>query len=241
MGVRAVNGHRRGDPLRRARAEERHRPRSLQAAHRQPRHAGGDHRDHAEGAAGARRRRARWCCRVSTRRPASPRCRRRWARPTASRPPPGCRRRPPPGCRRWPARRPVGAGADRGFRRLGGLSHRAAARRPGAVRRDAEILDDAASRAVWRGGARRACRWPATPADAVWRVSVRPSAGPGVLRALAERFGARGYLDWGGGLVWIAGPADDGGACRGGAGGARRRRHLDAAARARSRCAPRSP
>ncbi len=41
--------------------------------------------------------------------------------------------------------------------------------------------------------------------EAVWRVSVRPSAGPGVLHTLAHAIGARGFLDWGGGLVWIAG------------------------------------
>jgi len=35
-------------------------------------------------------------------------------------------------------------------------------------------------------------------------VSVRPSAGPGVLASVTAA-GARGYLDWGGGLAWIAG------------------------------------
>jgi glycolate oxidase FAD binding subunit len=69
-----------------------------------------------------------------------------------------------------------------------------------------EILDDTASRNVWRA----MCDLTplvAEPADAVWRISVRPSAGPVVLRTLADAFGGRGYLDWGGGLVWIAGPA----------------------------------
>ena len=47
----------------------------------------------------------------------------------------------------------------------------------------------------------------AAPDDAVWRVSVRPSAGPGVLDALRPH-GVTGFLDWGGGLVWLAGPAD---------------------------------
>ncbi len=48
-------GHRarRGDPLRRTGAEERHRARPVQAARRQPRHARRHHRDDAEGAAGA--------------------------------------------------------------------------------------------------------------------------------------------------------------------------------------------
>jgi glycolate oxidase FAD binding subunit len=69
----------------------------------------------------------------------------------------------------------------------------------------AEILDDVTSRAVWR--AVRDARPLRTAAeDAVWRVSVRPSAGPDVLRVVADS-GAGGFLDWGGGLVWLAGPA----------------------------------
>jgi glycolate oxidase FAD binding subunit len=70
----------------------------------------------------------------------------------------------------------------------------------------ATLLADAESRAVWRA-VRDAVPLPATPEDAVWRVSVRPSAGPGVLAALAPA-GVRGFLDWGGGLVWLAGASD---------------------------------
>ena len=66
-----------------------------------------------------------------------------------------------------------------------------------------EILDAAASRAVWTAVRNVA---PLPRADAVWRVSVRPSAGPAVLDALASA-GIAGFLDWGGGLVWLAGPA----------------------------------
>lgn len=53
----------------------------------------------------------------------------------------------------------------------------------------------------------------ALPADkAIWRVSVPPTAGPGVLTALE---GAVGYLDWAGGLVWLAIEASgDAGAAR---------------------------
>ncbi|MBX5452459.1 MAG: FAD-binding protein [Acidobacteriia bacterium] len=69
----------------------------------------------------------------------------------------------------------------------------------------AELLDDAASRAAWRA-IRDALPLAARPEEAVWRVSVRPSAGPRVLR-LASAAGARGFLDWGGGLIWLAGPA----------------------------------
>jgi glycolate oxidase FAD binding subunit len=70
----------------------------------------------------------------------------------------------------------------------------------------AEILDDAASREVWRA-VRDVTPLLAGQADAVWRISVRPTAGPVVLETLTEAFGGRGYLDWGGGLVWISGPA----------------------------------
>ena len=69
----------------------------------------------------------------------------------------------------------------------------------------AELIDDGASRALWRA-IRDAAPLPNTPDDAVWRVSVRPSAGPGVLAAVAA-LGGRAFLDWGGGLAWIAAPA----------------------------------
>jgi glycolate oxidase FAD binding subunit len=69
----------------------------------------------------------------------------------------------------------------------------------------AAILDDATSRLLWRA-IRDVRTLPVLASDAVWRVSVRPSSGPGVLRAVAD---AVGYLDWGGGLVWLAGPATE--------------------------------
>ncbi len=68
------------------------------------------------------------------------------------------------------------------------------------------ILDDAASRALWRS-VRDAEPLGATPEDAIWRVSVQPSAGPAVAAAVQSAFAAKVLLDWGGGLVWIAGPA----------------------------------
>jgi glycolate oxidase FAD binding subunit len=70
-----------------------------------------------------------------------------------------------------------------------------------------EILGDAASRAAWA-----AVRdvLPLTGAgEAVWRVSVRPSKGPEVVRAVEAAFAARWLLDWGGGLVWLVGPASE--------------------------------
>jgi glycolate oxidase FAD binding subunit len=69
----------------------------------------------------------------------------------------------------------------------------------------AEILDDAASRLAW--AAIRDAMPMAGMQGAIWRVSVRPSRGPAVAAALEAAFGAAWFLDWGGGLVWVAGPA----------------------------------
>ncbi len=65
----------------------------------------------------------------------------------------------------------------------------------------AVILDDKASRQLW-GKVRDVRLLPVLNGEGIWRVSVRPSAGPGVLRSVPD---AVGYLDWGGGLVWFAG------------------------------------
>jgi glycolate oxidase FAD binding subunit len=71
---------------------------------------------------------------------------------------------------------------------------------------DASVLDDAEqSRDLWRR-VRDAEPLDAEPGDAVWRVSVRPTAGPAVARAVRAAGLPRLMLDWGGGLVWIAGP-----------------------------------
>jgi glycolate oxidase FAD binding subunit len=70
----------------------------------------------------------------------------------------------------------------------------------------ATILDDQNSRGVWKA-IRDAQPLAPQRSDAVWRVSVRPSAGPSILAALRSK-GASGFLDWGGGLVWLAGPAE---------------------------------
>ncbi|WP_237215526.1 glycolate oxidase subunit GlcE [Falsiroseomonas oryziterrae] len=60
---------------------------------------------------------------------------------------------------------------------------------------------------LWRG-VRDAAPLAAASEEAVWRVSVRPSAGAKVAQA-AQALGGRALLDWGGGLVWIAGPATE--------------------------------
>ncbi len=74
-----------------------------------------------------------------------------------------------------------------------------------AVFGPAEVLDDAATLAAW-AAVRDAAPLVDEP-GAIWRVSVRPSAGPRIAAVLERMFDARWFLDWGGGLVWIAGPA----------------------------------
>ncbi len=62
-------------------------------------------------------------------------------------------------------------------------------------------LETEASESVWRSVR------DATPFDSntnpVWRVSVAPRAGPGVVAALADAHAIRYFYDWSGGLVWI--------------------------------------
>ena len=73
---------------------------------------------------------------------------------------------------------------------------------------DVRVLDAAESVPLW-GAIRDAQPLGSAAEEAIWRVSVRPSAGPAVAAA-AVAIGARALLDWGGGLVWIAGPATEG-------------------------------
>ncbi|MBW4024169.1 MAG: FAD-binding protein [Proteobacteria bacterium] len=69
------------------------------------------------------------------------------------------------------------------------------------------MLDDAASRAVWSAIGRVDPLRPEA-GEAVWLVSTRPSRGPALLAA-SESAGARGFLDWGGGRIWLAGPGSE--------------------------------
>jgi glycolate oxidase FAD binding subunit len=70
---------------------------------------------------------------------------------------------------------------------------------------EVRVIEAGESRAIWVA-IRDALPLGAAPGEAVWRVSVRPSAGPGVVAA-ARAIGGRAFLDWGGGLAWVAGPA----------------------------------
>ncbi|MFD1111548.1 FAD-binding protein [Pseudoroseomonas ludipueritiae] len=69
------------------------------------------------------------------------------------------------------------------------------------------MLEAEASAALWRGVRDAVPLGAVGEEEAVWRLSVRPQAGPAVAAALRQAFGARLLLDWGGGLVWAAGPA----------------------------------
>jgi glycolate oxidase FAD binding subunit len=43
---------------------------------------------------------------------------------------------------------------------------------------------------------------------AIWRISVAPTRGPEIAAEIARNREARWYYDWGGGLIWLATPAD---------------------------------
>ncbi|MDO5656781.1 MAG: FAD-binding protein [Paracoccus sp. (in: a-proteobacteria)] len=69
---------------------------------------------------------------------------------------------------------------------------------------DIELLEDEASRALWRSI--RDVESHAGTGQPVWKILVKPSDGPLVLQELTRR-GGSATLDWGGGLVWYSGPA----------------------------------
>ena len=77
---------------------------------------------------------------------------------------------------------------------------------------EADVLDGKASAAFWR-----AVRdvWPLADLEdrAIWRISVAPSRGAELGEVIARSLDTKWYLDWAGGLVWLAvAGADDGGA-----------------------------
>jgi glycolate oxidase FAD binding subunit len=77
---------------------------------------------------------------------------------------------------------------------------------------DAEILGDDASLKLWRE-IRDVAPFASLTDHAIWRVSIAPSAAPPLVTALEKKLDLRYFLDWGGGLVWLAvPPAQDAGA-----------------------------
>lgn len=73
-----------------------------------------------------------------------------------------------------------------------------------AAHGEADAVED--PRALWRS-IRDAEPLGAAPDEAVWRLSVAPSQAAGVLASLRGAGLGKFLLDWGGGLVWAAGPA----------------------------------
>jgi glycolate oxidase FAD binding subunit len=76
----------------------------------------------------------------------------------------------------------------------------------------AEILGDEPSLKLWRE-IRDVVPLASLHDRAIWRISVAPSAAPALIAALAKHLDCRYFLDWGGGLIWLAvPPAHDAGA-----------------------------
>ena len=76
----------------------------------------------------------------------------------------------------------------------------------------AEILGDDSSLTLWRG-IRDVAPLAALTERAIWRLSLAPSAAPALIAALGRKLDLRYFLDWGGGLAWLAvPPAQDAGA-----------------------------
>jgi glycolate oxidase FAD binding subunit len=81
-----------------------------------------------------------------------------------------------------------------------------------ALNGEVSTLDDDATPLFWRAIGEVAPLAGDAP-RAVWRVSVAPSRGAELGEAISARLDALWYLDWGGGLLWIAiAGAEDGGA-----------------------------
>ncbi|MET0366538.1 MAG: glycolate oxidase subunit GlcE [Methylobacterium sp.] len=116
----------------------------------------------------------------------------------------------PTGAAHLPAGR--GAGEARTLIRIEGFSE-SITYRLGELRRllkrfgAPETLDGEASAALWRG-VRDAAPLAEPRGDALWRISTAPSKGPALTAAVAARREARWFYDWGGGLVWLATPAE---------------------------------
>lgn len=67
-----------------------------------------------------------------------------------------------------------------------------------------DTIDDGQSRRLWAD--LRDVRHFAEGGAPVWRIIAKPTDAPGILEAL-QPLGGQASLDWGGGLIWYAGPA----------------------------------
>ncbi len=73
---------------------------------------------------------------------------------------------------------------------------------------DPAVLAHESGDSLWRG-LRDGAPLIALSGQAIWRISTRPGAGPALAAAIRSKVQGRHYFDWGGGLIWIATPADD--------------------------------
>lgn len=73
---------------------------------------------------------------------------------------------------------------------------------------DGDKLEDKGSLSLWKG-VRDAAPLTGAADRAIWRLSLPPSAGPGVVEAIRERLDVAYYYDWAGGLVWLATHGDE--------------------------------
>ena len=109
-----------------------------------------------------------------------------------------------------PAR--LGGGAQT-LLRVEGLSfsvaHRMTELRRMFRRHDLDLVEDDTSAALWRNVRDVAPFASDHPAEAVWRISTAPTKGHAFTAVVARSLECRWFYDWGGGLVWLACPAQD--------------------------------
>ncbi len=101
------------------------------------------------------------------------------------------------------------------YLRFEGIAISVAARRDrfvSALKHNCELFNAEPSRAIWQRI--RDCKvFDHDNARALWRISVAPSEGAAVAKAIAEQQDARYFFDWAGGLLWMSLAArGDGGA-----------------------------
>lgn len=98
--------------------------------------------------------------------------------------------------------------------RLDGIAPSVVARRDRLVKlvgHDCGIMGAKESAALWAGLRDVKPLWRLKD-HAIWRISVTPSEGAAVAARIASNLDSVHYLDWAGGLIWLAASAPDGGA-----------------------------
>ncbi len=73
------------------------------------------------------------------------------------------------------------------------------------LKRPIEVMAARSSAARWKA-IRDAAMFAENPRHPLWRISVAPSAAPGIIRRLKDRLDIRYLFDWAGGLIWLEVP-----------------------------------